>query len=193
MIVDQFKSGFRRADPDAKPHWKPKSSTYLRKLVVTGMQDDAVQFHDPTKVYLHPLFGVSSLSDRAVVAKFRWLGSGTCKHLQAFDVRLGFPECAPIGGSQLSVQISSICFQQPQCIGKFFSPLGCACVGVVRSFSTIHRSVHRLQAVVVLLRNRVKLMIVAASTLYCRAAKGIHRCRHHLVSVKVPSFFAIEL
>ena len=66
-------------------------------------------------------------------------------------------------------------------------------VNIVRTFGPIDRRKDRLQIVVMLLCEGIKLVIVTASTLDGDTTEGVKRVGHHLVPVDVPGNPAIDL
>ena len=78
-------------------------------------------------------------------------------------------------------------------IGKLQSLLLDLWVKVIRPFRAINRSEDRLQVVVMLLSKRIELVVVALRALDRHRTKRVERVADHLIAVRMPSDFAIDL
>ena len=126
----------------------------------------------PAQINLIPFFHVLFWRGGAVIAELRCLhdaGSG----LQIRNLPAEFLQSR---SASLFCFFGCVLFLTTQCcqlLCQSAAQLFCFGISIVRPVSSVHRSKQRLQAVVVLLRNRVEFVVVAAGTLHRYAAECV--------------------
>jgi hypothetical protein len=65
-------------------------------------------------------------------------------------------------------------------------------VGVIDTVGAVHSSKHRLQGVVIALRDGIKFMVVTTGTMDGGAGECLHHRHQHVVAVEVPANLAVN-
>ena len=111
------------------------------------------------KIDLHPLDRILPKLDCAVIAVLRpALGRG------AGDLLIERRQLAAAAASPLASSVSAFRDQLARGDVRAILPARDVAIGVKRPVGPVHRGEHRLQGVVVLLRDRIELVVVAART-----------------------------
>ena len=181
------------ADLDFESHREAETTADLAKVVVTGLQHDALDLHALAEIDLHPLHGILRGRNGAVIAEIR------------FRIRIR---------TFLRRAVDALAERGVGCTGFFLQRLLQGRDGVrdlllllLKRGELLHRRVIRVvidvgavdagedgvQRVVVLLRDGIEFVIVALRTLHGEAAHGADGVLHHVIAIEMPGDFAIEL
>ena len=159
--------------------------------IVAARQDDLGEFAGDPEVDLDPFRGGLFLGDRAVVAVFQsFHGGGPL--LQFIDDLTDERHATGVGRRDLLVEYFDLAVEAAAFGDQRGAPFGGIRVHVERLISFIEGGEDGLQAVVILLLDRIELMVVAAGALGGRREESAGRVRHHVITVEGAGDLAVE-
>ena len=174
---------------DAIAQWKSKAVANPVEVVMSGMQHHTTNRHRPPQIHLHPLGRILPRLDGTVepvgVARLRRLFP--CRdatiHLRKRRSRASGDRLLQNLPSRTQLRLTGI--ELPTLCAD-------ARVDIVFLIRTIHRREHRLQSVVILLRNGIEFVVVALRALDGETVERLHGRRDHVVAIQMPRHLAIE-
>ena len=173
-----------------EPHWKTKTFANAVEVVLARMQHDAAEGNTSPQIHLHPLRDVLVLLNVAMVAVRIAFLRGL---RQRGNLLVEINERLARAGENLSVQFLPPRCQRSLSFRQLLAFLRHDRIDVILLVRTIHGGEHRLQAVVIFLRDGIELVIVALRALHGHAVKRLHRARHHVIAVQMPRDHAVHL
>ena len=181
------------ADLDLEAHRKAEATADLAKVVVAGLQHDALDPHALAEIHLHPFHGVLGWRDGAVVAevgfrvRIRAFLGGTVDALAERGV--GFTGCL----FQRLLQCGDLVGDLLLLFLQRSELLHGGVVGIKIHVRAVDPGEHGLKRVVVLLADGIELVIMALSALHGEAAEAADGVLHHVIAVQVSRDLAIQL
>ena len=190
---------------DAKLFGETESSADSVEGVAAGREHDLIERARRTEIDLHPLLRVRIEGNLAVISVLgRVLLGRILLGRRAWHSSCEFRRCRGnlaielhqrVAGGVGKCSIDRLQFiAQPRALRRkfvaFARDFGSRVITLVRA---INRGEHRLQRVVVFLRNRIELVFVALRALHGDARKGADGVAHHVVAVEVARELSVDL
>ncbi len=181
-----------QGDFDAKPHGKSEAAANATEVVISWPQHDTADRLQRAEVDLHPLRTVGLARELAVVTVGRIAGRFVGSVTNRRDGSLGGSQ--PRAAASCQFLLDLLVFRlQPLSGGSQPLPLaGDLRIAVERPIRSINGGENRLTTVVVMLRDRIELVIVAPCALDRHAAERVERVAQHFVAVEVAGDATID-
>ena len=175
---------------DLEARGKTESIADAVEVILARMQHDTAQRDAASKVHLHPLRRVLILLNVAVVTH-RVAFLGGLRQRGDFLVQIHERLAGP--GENPRVQLLLPRREFGLAIRQLATLLRHSRIDIILFVRAIHRGEHRLQAVVILLRDGVEFVVVTLRALHGQAVEGLHGVRHHVIAVQMARDHAVHL
>ena len=179
---------------DLEAHRKAEAGADAVEVVVTGQQPDAIDVDRFAQVHLYPVRDVGRRRERAVVAEARAGFAGVRRVVEQRGVEPAVERGVGVAGPGAQGLL-----QAGERGGGFallaFELLEARVAGVVAivfAIRAVEGREHRLQPVVIFLRNRIELVLVTLGAVHGEARERADGVGHHVVAVEMTGELAVD-